>query len=251
MAVFDSDGVAIRYETHGEGRPIVLVHGFASSFERNWKNTGWVSFLTGHGYQVIGFDVRGHGGSEKLYAPAAYATEQMSGDLLHLLDHLNIPQADLMGYSMGGGLVLRLALDHPERVRKVVVGGVADAVIREYHDPAVPREIAAALEIGHPESITSPRGRQFRDFAERTNNDLQALAVMMRGPGWPGDLEHLAPLDRPLLIVVAEKDEIMAGTEHLMQAFPHTQLVTIPDRNHNTAVGDPRFKQAVLQFLSD
>src|SRR5437764_3063286 len=109
MPTFDSTGVSIRYEVHGEGRPIVLVHGFASSFERNWNNTGWVQFLTGHGYQVIGLDVRGHGSSEKLYRPEAYTTEQMSGDLLLLLDHLSIAQADLMGYSMGGGIVLRLA----------------------------------------------------------------------------------------------------------------------------------------------
>src|SRR5262249_49552187 len=141
MPAFDSGGVAIQYEVHGEGRPIVLVHGFASSFERNWKNTGWVQFLTGHGYQVIGPDVRGHGGSAKLYTPEAYSTEQMSGDLLCLLDHLQIARTDVMGYSMGGGIVARLAMDHPERVRRIVVGGVADAAIRAHHDPAGPREI--------------------------------------------------------------------------------------------------------------
>src|SRR6266566_4978502 len=103
MLAINSNGVSIQYEVHGEGHPIVLVHGFASSFERNWKNPGWVQFLTGHGYQIVGIDVRGHGGSEKLYTSEAYTTEQMSGDLLHLLDHLYIARADLMGYSMGGG----------------------------------------------------------------------------------------------------------------------------------------------------
>src|SRR5437879_5775524 len=115
MPTFNSGGVSIYYEAHGESRPIALVHGFSSSFQRNWKNTAWVEFLTKHGYQVIGLDVRGHGGSEKLYRPDAYATERMSGDLLNLLDHLNVARADLMGYSMGGGIVLRLAMDHPER----------------------------------------------------------------------------------------------------------------------------------------
>jgi pimeloyl-ACP methyl ester carboxylesterase len=251
MPSFDSDGVSLRYEVYGEGPPVVLVHGFASSFERNWRNTGWVTFLTGHGFQVIGLDVRGHGGSEKPHRADAYPTEQMSADLLHLLDHVTIARADLIGYSMGGGIVLRLAMDRPERVRKLVVGGVADAMIRKHHDPAVPQEIAAALESRDPESMASPLGRQFRSFAERTNNDLQALAAMMRGPGWPGSLDPVQPIAGPLLIVVAGKDEIMAGAERLTQAFPHARLVTIPDRNHNTLVGDPRFKEAVLRFLEE
>jgi pimeloyl-ACP methyl ester carboxylesterase len=251
MPPFDSGGVSLHYEVHGAGRPILLVHGFASSFERNWKNTGWVSFLTGHGRQVIGLDMRGHGGSEKPHRAEVYTTAQMSADLLHLLDHLKIAQADLIGYSMGGGVVLRMAMDHPERARRLVVGGVADAIIRKHHDPAVLQEIAAALESRHPESIASPLGRQFRAFAERTNNDLQALAVMMRGPGWPGDLDAVRPIECPLLIVVAGQDEIMAGAQQLARAFPHAQLVTIPDRNHTTLVGDPRFKEAVRRFLEE
>ena len=250
MPTFCSDGIAIDYEVHGDGRPIALMHGFSSSFQRNWKNTGWVEFLTRHGYQVIGLDGRGHGGSEKLYHTEAYTTETMSGDLRNLLDHLNIPRADLMGYSMGGGIVLRLAMDHPERVRKVVVGGVGDDIIRGRHNPEGPREIAAALESEHPEAIASPLGRRFRTFADKTGNDRKALAAMMRGPGWPGDLEQIRPIRSPLLIVVAGKDEIMAGTEHLAQAIPHARLVTIPDRSHNTVVGDPRFKEAVLRFLN-
>jgi pimeloyl-ACP methyl ester carboxylesterase len=200
---------------------------------------------------VIGLDVRGHGGSAKPHHADAYTTEQMSADLLRLLDHLAVARADLIGFSMGGGIVLRLAMDHPERVRKLVAGGVGDAVIRQYHDPAEPEVIAAALESSDPEAIVSPLARQFRSFAERTNNDLKALAVMMRGPGWPGDLDAVQPLERSLLIVVAGKDEIMAGTQRLAQAFPHAQLVTVPDRNHNTLVGDPRFKEAVLRFLEE
>jgi pimeloyl-ACP methyl ester carboxylesterase len=249
MSILDSNGIAIHYEVYGEGRPIVLVHGFASSFQRNWKNTGWVEFLTRHGYQVIGLDMRGHGGSGKLYRPEAYTTPALSGDVMNLLDHLSVAEADLMGYSMGGGIVLRLAMDHPERVRKVVVGGVADALISGPHDPGPLKEIVTALETDDPPSIASPLARQFRSFAEKTDNDRKALAAMMRGAGWPGALDSIRPIDRPVLIVVAGRDEIMAGTERLARAIPHAQIVTIPERNHNTVVGDPRFKEAVLGFL--
>lgn len=257
MALFHSDAVSISYELHGEGRPILLVHGFSSSFQRNWKNTGWVEFLTRHGFQVIGLDVRGHGASEKRYRPEDYTTAALSGDVLKLMDHLRLARADLMGYSMGGGIALQLAMDHPERVRKLVVGGVADAILRGARDPREPEAIAAALETEDPSTIAGPLARQFRDFAEKGNNDRKALAAMMRrvptegGCGWPGSLERVRPLRCPVLIVLAGKDEVMAGAERLLQAIPHAQVVTIPDRNHNTVVGDPRFKEAVLQFLTE
>jgi pimeloyl-ACP methyl ester carboxylesterase len=250
MAYFDSGGVSIAFEMEGEGRPVVLVHGFASSFQRNWKNTGWVDFLTQRGFQVIGPDVRAHGRSEKFYRPEDYTTAILSGDILSLMDHLRVARADLIGYSMGGGIVLQLAMDHPERVRTVVVGGIADSLLPGSPDAEAPREIAAALEADDPAAIAGPMARLFRDFAEKGGGDLRALAAMMRGPGWPGHLEPLRPVACPVLIVTAGQDEIMAGAERLLRAIPHARLVTIPDRNHNTVVGDPRFKEAALQFLT-
>src|SRR5205085_1309992 len=113
--IFDSAGTPIHYEVMGQGGPIVLVHGFASSFDTNWRNTGWVEFLTNHAFQVIGLDLRGHGESGKSYDPKAHRIELTAGDVLGLLDHLSIAQADLMGYSMGAGIALYLAMHHGER----------------------------------------------------------------------------------------------------------------------------------------
>ena len=106
MPTFDSDGVSIYYEVHGTGQPILLVHGFASSFERNWKGPGWVDFLTAHGFQVIGLDVRGHGASGKPYDPQAHSAEHTAADVLNLLDHLHLAKPDLMAQPEG---------NHPDR----------------------------------------------------------------------------------------------------------------------------------------
>src|SRR5205823_14908459 len=123
---------------------------------------------------------------------------RLTGDVLRLLDHLEIPAADLLGFSMGGGIALFLGMRHPERVRKIVVGGVGEAVLRAAHDPGQIAEIRAALLAPDLESVTSERGKLFRSFAERGKGDLRALAALMQGPGWPGDLESAGPVPRPL-----------------------------------------------------
>ncbi len=251
MPTFISDGAAIYYEVVGDGQPIVLVHGFASSFKRNWRNTSWVEFLTGHGYQLIGLDVRGHGSSEKFYDPQMYGPARMARDVINLLDHLKIRQADLMGYSMGGGIALYLAMYHADRFRKIILGGIGDGVIREGYVAARPTQIAAALETDDPASITDPVARQFRNFAEQTQNDLRALAAIMRRPRAAGDLMRVTKINRPVLIVVGEKDMIVSGASKVAQVIPGAQFVTIPDRDHLNVVGDQRYKEVVLKFLSE
>src|ERR1700728_1986307 len=124
MPSFSHDGVEIAFLDEGEGEPIVLVHGFASNKEVNWVAPGWVSTLKRGGRRVIALDNRGHGASTKLYDPAAYHSTIMADDVRALLDHLGLPRADVMGYSMGARIAAFLALARPERVRSVVLGGL-------------------------------------------------------------------------------------------------------------------------------
>src|ERR1700761_7068614 len=129
MPSFDHDGVEIAFLDEGQGEPIVLVHGFASNKEVNWVYPGWVSTLSRAGRRVIALDNRGHGASTKLYDPAAYHTSLMAEDVRALLDHLGLPRADVMGYSMGARISAFLALAHPDRVRSVIFGGLGGHLI--------------------------------------------------------------------------------------------------------------------------
>src|ERR1700685_2012122 len=123
--------------------PILLIHGFASSYRMNWVGPRWVDTLTQAGRRVIAFDNRGHGQSQKLHAPADYHFDLMIRDAANLLAHLGVERADVMGYSMGARIASFLALAEPPLVRSLILGGLGDRLVR---DAGLPEAIAEALE---------------------------------------------------------------------------------------------------------
>src|SRR5215210_6580896 len=129
MSSFHHGDVEIAYLDEGEGDPIVLVHGFASSKNVNWVYPTWVSELRKNGHRVIALDNRGHGDSAKLYDPAQYEIAVMAGDIVALMDHLSIDRADIMGYSLGSRMTAVLALTQPQRLRSIILGGIGIAMI--------------------------------------------------------------------------------------------------------------------------
>ena len=124
MAHFISEGLEIAYVDEGEGEPILLIHGFGSNLAVNWRSTGWIDTLLRDGRRVIAMDVRGHGNSAKPRDTALYRPALLAGDAGRLLDHLAIGRADVMGYSMGARIAAFLALDRPELIRSLVIGGL-------------------------------------------------------------------------------------------------------------------------------
>src|SRR5262249_2962395 len=173
MQRFQHDRVEIAFLDEGEGDPIVLVHGFASTAEVNWVYPGWVATLTKAGRRVLALDNGGHGASSKLYDPAAYHSARMAEDLRALLDHLDLARADVMGYSMGARITAFFALAYPARLRRAVFGGLG---IHLVDGVGLPESIAQALEAPSLADVSDSVGRTFRTFAEQTKSDLEALA---------------------------------------------------------------------------
>ena len=246
---FDSQGVDIAYFDTGGGTdkpPVLLIHGFASNAQTNWLGPNWVQTLKSEGYRVIAIDNRGHGHSAKLYNQEDYSAPIMAEDVKRLLDHLGVAKAHVIGYSMGARIAAFLTLVHPERVEKVVIGGLGYNMVRGM---AGTGPIAHALEAESLQAVTNPTARTFRLFAEQTKSDLRALAACIRSSRAPLTAEMVATITNPVLVAVGEQDVIAGSADELAKLIPGAAAFTIPNRDHMKATGDKAFKDAVLKFL--
>ena len=248
MKSFYSNGVRIAFDVAGDGEPVLLIHGFASTSQINWHSTGWVRTLVDAGRQVVTIDNRGHGESEKLYDPAAYEAPEMAEDAHRLLDHLGILSADVMGYSMGARITAFLTINRPERVRRAVIAGMAGNMFKGVETSDL---IADGLLASSVDEIEYPTAKAFRLFAERTGGDLKALAACMRAGRPALSHEALAEIDCPTLVIAGDADEIAGPVGPLVDAIPGARGLSLPGRDHMKAVGDLDYKRAVVSFLSE
>lgn len=220
--------------------PVLMVHGFASSFERNWREPGWVDVLEEEGHRVIGVDLLGHGDAPKPTDPDAYRD-------IHLGVLAALPEdgpVDAVGFSMGGQLLLRVAAGAPERFRRIAVGGVGDNIF----SGAGSEQAAAAIETGRPEESGHEAMGAFARFAQAPGNDPAALAACMRRSQEPVTEEQLGAVTVPVLVVLGDRD--FAGpTDRLMAALPDARLVTLAGADHFGTPKDFRFIDAVVEFL--
>jgi pimeloyl-ACP methyl ester carboxylesterase len=222
--------------------PVLLVHGFASSFERNWREPGWVDILQDEGRRVIGVDLLGHGEAAKPHDPAAYADlDRAVTDVLPA----DTP-VDAIGFSLGAQLLLRVAAGAPERFGRLVLGGVGQNVFRE----GDPEATARAIENGQPGENDPAVAGAFAVFAQAPGNDSAALAACLRRPYRPLRPEELASLSRPVLVVLGDRD--FAGPpEPLIEALPDGRLITLHGADHFGTPKDFRFVDAAMTFLRE
>ncbi len=225
----------------------MLVHGFASNHAVNWVNTSWVRSLTHDGRRVIALDNRGHGRSEVSYDPAAYASAVMAEDVRRLMDHLGIARADVQGYSMGARITAHLALAHPARVRSALLGGLG---IKLIDGVGLPVGIADAMEADSLEALADPMQRMFRAFAQSTGSNLKAMAACIRGSRQTLTEADVRSLAMPVLVSVGTRDDVAGPAAPLAALLPQGEVLDIPGRDHNLAVGDRAHKQGVLDFLA-
>jgi pimeloyl-ACP methyl ester carboxylesterase len=244
---FSSQGIAIAYEVHGTGRPILLIHGFGSSGKVNWIDTGWVETLVEAGYRPITFDNRGHGASRKLYDAQLYYAHDMALDAQRLLTHLGIARCPVIGYSMGARIAGFLALAHPEMVSCAVFGGMGLNLISGLEDS---EEIISALTAESLDQVTGRTGRMFRIFADHNKADRAALAACMVNSREPMSEAQVRAISVPVLVAVGSDDEMAGSAQALADLLPDAEAFTIERRDHMRATGDRQFKQATLAFLS-
>jgi pimeloyl-ACP methyl ester carboxylesterase len=220
--------------------PVLLVHGFASSFERNWREPGWADLLADAGREVIPLDLLGHGAADKPHDPPAYSNLEVGVAAVLPEDRV----VDAVGFSLGAQLLLRVAGRHPERFGRLVVGGVGASLFAT--TDAEP--VAAAVERGEAGIEDSGVARAFVQFAAAPGNDAAALAACLRRPQRPLNPADLAGLTCPVLVVLGDKD--FAGpADPLIEALPDARLLILRGADHFGTPKDFRFLEAALDFL--
>src|SRR5258706_1374575 len=172
MATFESGGLTLAFDDiggPGEGRPIVLVHGFTSNRKENWQRLGWYGACERRRIRMIAFDCRGHGESAKPHDPAFYGRENMADDILALIDHLAIERAHLLGFSMGSRLALAAALKAPQRFSTLTIGGIGEKLFERREIFGNPKaEVKGAAGLG---AIKSPMVESVRQVAAKQGEE--------------------------------------------------------------------------------
>ena len=249
MPDFQAGGMRIAYDeigTRESGRPVILVHGFSSNRNENWRRLGWYGAFERKAIRFAAYDCRGHGESAKPHDPADYAREKMVGDVFALMDHLQAPRADLLGFSMGARIVLAAALAHPERVPMVIAGGIGGQL---FEPPPPGNPMADAMDADDPATTSEPLLRSFRQFADEQGEDRKALAACARAAHPAFTRAMLAEIKVPTLIVAGSRDELAGDPRVLADAIPGARAVTLPGCDHFSAISHGLFKGTVIDFL--
>jgi len=261
--------VSLHVAARGEGEPLILLHGFTGS-GKQW--TAQVEEFASR-FHTIAVDLLGHGRSDAPPNPNRYRMERCVADLAVLLDFLGIERACWLGYSMGARVALAFAVAHPQRVRALVLEGVAPGIEdpqqraeRVAHDEALAGSIerdgietfvdmwmqqplfASQACLG-PAFLTAAR-------AARRANDPRGLANTLRGMGTGAQEPLWASLPLlavPTLLVVGEEDMKFRGIAATMATrMPRAQVAIIPQAGHAAHVEKPAaFNARVLRFLTE
>jgi pimeloyl-ACP methyl ester carboxylesterase len=213
------------------------VHGFASSFDHNWRKNGWVDILGDIGRPIVPVDLLGHGDAPRPTDPAAYA------DVDDLVQQALPPgPLDAVGFSAGAGILLRIAVDHPGRFRRLALLGLGDNAFVG----AEPVSMIDALEGNTgPEDV---QGELFRRLAKSAGNDPEALVAFLRRPTRHLSEADLSVVECPVLVVLGDRDFI-GGADKLVAALPNPEFVSLAGVDHFATPSNFGAIDAVMHLL--
>jgi pimeloyl-ACP methyl ester carboxylesterase len=217
--------------------PILLVHGFATSAARTWRDNGWIDLLGDAGRQVIAPDLLGHGDAPKPHDPAAYGA--LEGDVAEVLPDRPV---DAIAFSLGARIVLTLAADDPGRFGRIVVAGVGANLFRDDGSDVIARAIEGAADADNPVA------QYFAGLAAQPGADRAALAACTRHPRPPLDALRLGKVTCPVLVVLGDRD-FTGPADPLVDALPDATYCPLRGVDHFATPKDFGFIDAALNFL--
>jgi pimeloyl-ACP methyl ester carboxylesterase len=237
------DGAALAYRETGEGRPLVLIHGYFSTAMVNWVRYGHAATLAARGHRVIMPDLRGHGDSAKPHEASAYPPDVLADDGFALIEQLGLADYDLGGYSLGGRTAVRMLARGATPRRAIVAGMGLEGIVHAAGRGAHFRRILTNLgrfERGSPEWTAEA-------FLKTVGGDpLALLHVLDTFVDTPR--EALAQIGVPTLVVAGAEDHDNGSAEALAAALPDGRYTMVPG-NHMSAVTKPELGAAIADFL--
>ncbi len=241
---FDSfDGQRIAWRELGEGRAVVLIHGFFSDAQTNWLKYGHAAAIAAAGFRVIMPDLRAHGASARPHDATAYPPDALARDGHALVKHLGLSDYDLGGYSLGARTTVRMLATGATPRRVVIAGMGLDGITRADRRAGHFRNILTNLgkhERGSPEWLAEA-------FLKTTGGDPVALlGIIDTFVGTPADA--LDAISQPVLVVSGKDDDDNGSAPALADALPQARYVEVPG-NHMSAVTKPELGQAIAAFL--
>jgi pimeloyl-ACP methyl ester carboxylesterase len=240
-----SDGLELAYREIGEGRPLVLIHGFTSN-GMQWIDQGPASAIAARGFRVILPDLRGHGESPRPHDPAAYPPDILLDDALAFIDHLGLVDYDLGGYSLGGRVVLRMLTRGATPARAIVAGQGLSAITRQTRGNGAYRRVLSAM-LDDSVDPDSPDAMSAY-WIKQLGNDPQALLHVLDSHVG-ATLDDVRKVATPVLVVVGDEDDANADADELAAELPDAHFARIPG-DHYTAFIAPEFAAATLDFLT-
>jgi pimeloyl-ACP methyl ester carboxylesterase len=237
------DGAELAYREVGEGRPLVLIHGYFSTATVNWVRYGHVSTIAARGYRVIMPDLRGHGDSAKPHEAAAYPPDVLTDDGFALIEQLGLTDYDLGGYSLGGRTTIRMLVRGATPRRAIVAGMGLEGIVHTGGRSAYFRRILGNLgtfERGSSEWMAEA-------FLKTVGGDPVALLHVL-GTFVDTPREALARIGVPTLVLVGAEDGDNGSAQALAAALPDGRYAAVPG-NHMSAVTRPELGAAIADFL--
>ena len=237
------DGVQLAYRELGEGRPLILIHGYLGS-AMTMLQAGIAGQLAAQGYRVIMPDLRGHGDSARPHDPAAYPPDALVRDAQTLIAHLGLTDYDLGAYSLGARLGARL-MAVGARPRRAVLGGTGlEPILHAVGRGDKYRRLFAGLGSYEPDT---PEG-QMQEYLTSVNADPVALLnIFDTFADTPGEALRAVPV--PTLVIAGEDDTERGSAEDLAGVLPHGEVRRVPGDHVSTLLG-PEFRDALAAFLA-
>jgi pimeloyl-ACP methyl ester carboxylesterase len=238
------DGADLVYRELGEGRPLVLIHGYFSNATINWLRYGHAAKIAAAGYRVIMPDLRGHGDSAKPHDPAAYPPDALADDGFALIEQLGFTDYDLGGYSLGGRTTMRMLARGASPRRAIVSGMGLEGILHTQGRGGFFRNV-----LTNPGSFARGSSEWMTEaFLKTSGGDPAALLLVLDTfvDTPPAALEEIA---MPVLVLTGVDDADNGSARALAEALPHGEYRGVPG-NHMSAVTRPELGTAIADFLA-